>query len=138
MYYHTSARVRKSFSNNCVHVRRSLPDTYCCFGLSIDLLEKMSNDLEFDFHLYLVADGTFGSRKLQWNGVVGDLVSGSAHMAFCPLSVTSARSVAYTHISHCFRINSATYAIECVIFGFRFTGHSGSTFPRRISIAACL
>ncbi|KAL4149546.1 hypothetical protein QTP88_003474 [Uroleucon formosanum] len=72
--------------------KKSLPETYCCFGLSIDLLEKMSKDLEFDFHLYLVADGTFGSRKLQWNGVVGELVSGTAHMAFCPLSVTSTRS----------------------------------------------
>ncbi|XP_050537258.1 glutamate receptor ionotropic, NMDA 3A-like isoform X2 [Daktulosphaira vitifoliae] len=67
-------------------------DTFCCFGLVIDLLEKMSSDLEFDFHLYLVADGLFGSRKIKWNGVVGDLVSGSAHMAFCPLSITSARS----------------------------------------------
>ncbi|XP_015380519.1 PREDICTED: glutamate receptor ionotropic, NMDA 3B-like [Diuraphis noxia] len=72
--------------------KKSLPETYCCFGLSIDLLEKMSKDMDFDFHLYLVADGTFGSRKLQWNGVVGELVSGTAHMAFCPLSVTSTRS----------------------------------------------
>lgn len=57
----------------------------------------MSKDLKFDFHLYLVADGTFGSQKLQWNGVIGDLVSGSAHMAFCPLSVTSTRSVPNSH-----------------------------------------
>lgn len=71
---------------------RSLPEKFCCFGFSIDLLEKMSKDLDFDFHLYLVADGTFGSRKQwQWTGVVGDLISGSAHIAFCPLSVTSAR-----------------------------------------------
>ncbi|XP_050436256.1 glutamate receptor ionotropic, NMDA 3A-like isoform X2 [Adelges cooleyi] len=69
-----------------------MPETYCCYGLSIDLLEKMAKDLEFDFHLYLVADGSFGSRKIKWNGVVGDLVSGSAHMAFCPLSITSGRS----------------------------------------------
>lgn len=89
----TSLRVaREHCVKLCFCSFRSLPDTYCCFGLSIDLLEKMSKDLEFDFHLYLVADGTFGTRKLQWNGVVGDLVSGSAHMAFCPLSVTSARS----------------------------------------------
>ncbi|VVC31376.1 Hypothetical protein CINCED_3A009974 [Cinara cedri] len=72
--------------------KKSHPESYCCFGLSIDLLEKMSEDLGFDFHLYLVADGTFGSRKLRWNGVIGDLVSGTAHMAFCPLSVSSRRS----------------------------------------------
>lgn len=74
----------------------TLPNTYCCFGLSIDLLEKMSKDLEFDFHLYLVADGTFGSQKIHWNGVVGELVSGTAHMAFCPLSVTSTRLTSNT------------------------------------------
>lgn len=85
------------FSITCINIiiiiHRSLPEAYCCFGYSIDLLEKMSKDLEFDFHLYLVTDGTFGTQKLQWNGVVGDLVSGSAHMAFCPLSVTSTRFV---------------------------------------------
>ncbi|XP_056634899.1 uncharacterized protein LOC130443981 [Diorhabda sublineata] len=106
--------------------------TNCCYGLSMDLLENVAQELEFDFRLYIVADGLFGSRTVQmnnkrserdvgkkflsyrfkdghvkservkelnvddanikWNGIVGDLVSGAAHMSFAALSVSSARS----------------------------------------------
>ncbi|XP_049823043.1 uncharacterized protein LOC109597115 isoform X3 [Aethina tumida] len=105
--------------------------TNCCYGLSMDLLENIAQELEFDFRLYIVADGLFGSRipvksnrtkrdvgkkflsyrfkegqtktdkethlegdelDVKWNGVVGDLVSGAAHMSFAALSVSSARS----------------------------------------------
>ncbi|XP_065352819.1 glutamate receptor ionotropic, NMDA 3A-like isoform X2 [Cloeon dipterum] len=71
----------------------------CCYGLSMDLLENVAQELEFDFHLYLVSDGFYGSRvwskdeqRQRWNGIIGDLVSGAAHMSFAALSVTSARS----------------------------------------------
>ncbi|KAL1498139.1 hypothetical protein ABEB36_008987 [Hypothenemus hampei] len=105
--------------------------TNCCYGLAMDLLENVAQELEFDFRLYIVADGMFGSRiptttinrdrrdvgkkflsyrfkgedensdRVQknknevngkWNGIVGDLVSGAAHMSFAALSVSSARS----------------------------------------------
>ncbi|XP_063361139.1 uncharacterized protein LOC134650177 isoform X1 [Cydia amplana] len=124
--------------------------THCCYGLAMDLLENIAQELEFDFHLYLVEDGLYGSRKLvrsfsklheftnflhdepmftmsenlnyraqfrngfkanskeqysepnyddnideesqKWNGIVGDLVSGSAHMSFAALSVSAARA----------------------------------------------
>ncbi|CAG9830773.1 unnamed protein product [Diabrotica balteata] len=106
--------------------------TNCCYGLSMDLLENVAQELEFDFRLYIVADGLFGSRivkrkgkrserdvgkkflsyrfkddhvksdrvkelnpdevDIKWNGIVGDLVSGAAHMSFAALSVSSVRS----------------------------------------------
>lgn len=119
--------------------------THCCYGLAMDLLENIAQELEFDFHLYIVEDGLYGSRKLvkpfrrleeyksmindyppdqhsyrsqyrngntasseidnsdyieeesddellKWNGIVGDLVSGAAHMSFAALSVSSARA----------------------------------------------
>ncbi|XP_046678096.1 uncharacterized protein LOC124365971 isoform X2 [Homalodisca vitripennis] len=72
--------------------------TNCCYGLSMDLLENIAQELEFDFHLYIVSDETYGSRVVQsngeikWNGIVGDLVSGAAHMSFSALSVSSPRS----------------------------------------------
>ena len=86
--------------------------TNCCYGLAMDLLENIAQELEFDFHLYIVGDGLFGSRTrdvhpphpsrpqttleeesdTKWNGIVGDLVSGAAHMSFAALSVSSARS----------------------------------------------
>lgn len=116
--------------------------THCCYGLAMDLLENIAQELEFDFHLYIVEDGLYGSRKLvkpfhklneyrsltsnvrtnqesyrsqyrngfkgleegytyaddidedneKWNGIIGDLVSGAAHMSFAALSVSAARA----------------------------------------------
>lgn len=63
----------------------------------MDLLENVAEELEFDFQLYIVADGLFGSRtfagngEVKWNGIIGDLISGAAHMSFSPLSVSSSR-----------------------------------------------
>uniref|UniRef100_A0A1S4GQ96 Ionotropic receptor NMDAR3 n=1 Tax=Anopheles gambiae TaxID=7165 RepID=A0A1S4GQ96_ANOGA len=139
--------------------------TRCCYGLSMDLLQKLATEINFDFHLYIVHDGLFGRRvppppeptepptnvrkpavathvesqskfdaqsgrslkrgsKLKlsqaginatardegpqypfevpaappvrtrqlWNGVIGDLISGTADLSFAPLSVSKARS----------------------------------------------
>lgn len=63
----------------------------------MDLLENVAEELEFDFQLYIVADGLFGTKTLadngeaKWNGIVGDLVSGAAHLSFSALSVSSSR-----------------------------------------------
>ncbi|GFU58513.1 glutamate receptor ionotropic, NMDA 3A [Trichonephila clavipes] len=42
----------------------------CCAGISIDLLRTLSEDLNFGFDLYLVADGYFGTKRGNhgWNG----------------------------------------------------------------------
>ncbi|KAF8766864.1 Glutamate receptor ionotropic like protein [Argiope bruennichi] len=76
----------------------------CCAGISIALLLALSRDLGFEFDLYLVADGFFGTmRGKEWNGITADLVSGAAHMTFAAFSMTSARqqvidfSVPYFH-----------------------------------------
>lgn len=110
--------------------------TNCCYGLAMDLLENIARELQFDFRLYIVADGLFGTRvsdshgrpkrdvgkaylnyrfkqdgifkthqngapevyeedsdeDVKWNGIVGDLASGAAHMSFAALSVSSPRS----------------------------------------------
>lgn len=39
--------------------------TNCCYGLSMDLLENIAQELEFDFRLYIVADGMFGSKTVK-------------------------------------------------------------------------
>uniref|UniRef100_A0A182X555 Ionotropic glutamate receptor C-terminal domain-containing protein n=1 Tax=Anopheles quadriannulatus TaxID=34691 RepID=A0A182X555_ANOQN len=36
--------------------------TRCCYGLSMDLLQKLATEINFDFHLYIVHDGLFGRR----------------------------------------------------------------------------
>ncbi|XP_053228546.1 glutamate receptor ionotropic, NMDA 3B [Podarcis raffonei] len=73
----------------------SVPAEYrkCCYGYCIDLLEKLAEDLPFDFDLYIVGDGKYGAWKNgRWTGLVGDLLSGTAHMAVTSFSINSARS----------------------------------------------
>uniref|UniRef100_A0A3Q2GLP0 Glutamate receptor n=1 Tax=Cyprinodon variegatus TaxID=28743 RepID=A0A3Q2GLP0_CYPVA len=73
----------------------SLPLEYkkCCYGYCIDLLEKLAEDLGFDFDLYIVGDGKYGAWKGgRWTGLVGDLLNGLADMAVTSFSINSARS----------------------------------------------
>ncbi|KAM4547911.1 glutamate receptor ionotropic, NMDA 3B [Odontesthes bonariensis] len=65
----------------------------CCYGYCIDLLEKLAEDLGFEFDLYIVGDGKYGARKGgRWTGLVGDLLNGLADMAVTSFSINSARS----------------------------------------------
>ncbi|XP_067599887.1 glutamate receptor ionotropic, NMDA 3A isoform X1 [Pseudorca crassidens] len=65
----------------------------CCYGYCIDLLEKLAEDMNFDFDLYIVGDGKYGAWKNgHWTGLVGELLSGSAHMAVTSFSINTARS----------------------------------------------
>lgn len=73
----------------------SLPRDYtkCCYGYCIDLLEKLAEDLGFEFDLYIVGDGKYGAWKGgRWTGLVGDLLNGLADMAVTSFSINSARS----------------------------------------------
>uniref|UniRef100_A0A8V5HAD7 Glutamate receptor n=1 Tax=Melopsittacus undulatus TaxID=13146 RepID=A0A8V5HAD7_MELUD len=73
----------------------SVPRAYkkCCYGYCIDLLEKLAEDMSFAFELYIVGDGKYGAWKNgRWTGLVGDLLSGTAHMAVTSFSINSARS----------------------------------------------
>uniref|UniRef100_A0A8C2X3Z6 Glutamate receptor n=1 Tax=Cyclopterus lumpus TaxID=8103 RepID=A0A8C2X3Z6_CYCLU len=65
----------------------------CCYGYCIDLLEKLSEDLGFEFDLYIVGDGKYGALKGgRWTGLVGDLLNELADMAVTSFSINSARS----------------------------------------------
>ncbi|KAI4789561.1 hypothetical protein KUCAC02_035165 [Chaenocephalus aceratus] len=65
----------------------------CCYGYCIDLLEKLAEDLDFQFDLYVVGDGKYGAWKGgRWTGLVGDLMNGLADMAATSFSINSARS----------------------------------------------
>ncbi|XP_030290617.1 glutamate receptor ionotropic, NMDA 3A [Sparus aurata] len=73
----------------------SVPTDYkkCCYGYCIDLLEKLAEDMGFTFDLYIVGDGKYGGFKNgRWTGLVGDLLSGAAHLAVTSFSINSARS----------------------------------------------
>ncbi|XP_002734104.2 glutamate receptor ionotropic, NMDA 3A-like [Saccoglossus kowalevskii] len=65
----------------------------CCSGLGIDLIESLRIDVEFNYNLYLVADENHGAfENGQWNGMVADLLNGTADLALSSFSITSERS----------------------------------------------
>ena len=47
-------------------------------GFAVDLLQRVADMLHFDFEIYLVHDGKFGSRleNGEWNGLIGELLAG--------------------------------------------------------------
>ena len=47
-------------------------------GYLIDLITTLSVRLKFDFELYEVEDGNYGTQNAsgEWNGMIGDLISG--------------------------------------------------------------
>ncbi|XP_043914717.1 glutamate receptor ionotropic, NMDA 1 isoform X4 [Protopterus annectens] len=71
----------------------------CCFGFCIDLLIKLAKTLNFTYEVHLVADGKFGtqervnnSNKKEWNGMMGELLSGLADMIVAPLTINNERA----------------------------------------------
>ncbi|CAL1526333.1 unnamed protein product [Lymnaea stagnalis] len=68
----------------------------CCAGLSIDLLKRLSEKLNFEVDLFEVADGSYGSpinkNETDWNGMLGMLIHGQADMAMGALAITPERS----------------------------------------------
>ncbi|XP_077980001.1 glutamate receptor ionotropic, NMDA 2D-like isoform X2 [Glandiceps talaboti] len=66
---------------------------YCCIGLCIDLLLKLSEDLGFNYDLYIVDDQKFGALENgTWNGIVGDILKGKADASIATLLDTADRS----------------------------------------------
>lgn len=62
-------------------------------GYCIDLLEKLSQMNGFEYSVYIVDDGNYGSPQSDgtWNGMIGDLISGNADIAVAPLTITYER-----------------------------------------------
>lgn len=47
-------------------------------GYSVDLIHEVAKMLDFNFEIYLVHDGNFGTKMQngQWNGMIGELLKG--------------------------------------------------------------
>ncbi|KAI6238911.1 Protein CBR-GLR-7 [Aphelenchoides fujianensis] len=70
-------------------------NTFGFQGYCIDLLEYIRADLNFTYEIYLVPDGKFGAMEQtgNWNGMIGQLVSGEADIALGPISQIAEREV---------------------------------------------
>ncbi|XP_037030055.1 uncharacterized protein LOC119069934 isoform X1 [Bradysia coprophila] len=62
-------------------------------GYCIDMIEKLAEDLDFDYELVVPKKGTFGKRIAfnKWDGLVGDLMTGETDIAAAALKMTAER-----------------------------------------------
>ncbi len=53
----------------------------------------LKDRLEFTFEMYEVEDGNWGAKvDDEWNGLIGDLITGKADMVMTSLKITAERS----------------------------------------------
>uniref|UniRef100_A0AAQ5Z058 Glutamate receptor n=1 Tax=Amphiprion ocellaris TaxID=80972 RepID=A0AAQ5Z058_AMPOC len=63
-------------------------------GYCAELASEIAKHVGFSYRLQLVGDGKYGARDSEtkmWNGMVGELVYGSADVAVAPLTITLVR-----------------------------------------------
>jgi len=65
-------------------------------GFNVDLAEALSKILHFNFTFKLVDDGAYGSEVSpgNWNGMIGEVLDGTADFAIADISITSSRASA--------------------------------------------
>lgn len=58
------------------HISRKGNDRFQ--GFAVDLIDEIARMLDFEYEIYLVHDGNFGSKKSngEWNGMIGELLAG--------------------------------------------------------------
>ncbi|GFR79501.1 glutamate receptor ionotropic, NMDA 3A [Elysia marginata] len=65
---------------------------HCCKGLSLEMLDKLSVDLNFRYVLYFVNNTDYGTLKDgAWTGMVGDVINDVADVVIGAFSMTAAR-----------------------------------------------
>ncbi|XP_012929240.1 glutamate receptor ionotropic, NMDA 1 isoform X1 [Heterocephalus glaber] len=96
--------------------RHTVPQ--CCYGFCIDLLIKLARTMNFTYEVHLVADGKFGtqervnnSNKKEWNGMMGELLSGQADMIVAPLTINNERAQ-YIEFSKPFKYQGLTILVK--------------------------
>lgn len=80
----------KYFINNFNKIHKK-----CCTGYIVNLLQKLSNDLNIDFELYIFPKedyGKYDNKSQLWSGAINHLISDVAHLIVGPFSMTEERA----------------------------------------------
>ena len=103
-YYNQNSEPKCEKGLLCKEAVHGSPDNHvnkweetCCIGMIMDILGIVAKDLQFLFDIYLVEDGFYGDLeyidgKLQWNGLVKDILMDKIDVAMAPMTPTSSRS----------------------------------------------
>jgi len=74
---------------------------FCCVGASLDFLEFLQRDLNFEARIYLNPDGQYGvfnDSTGKWNGIVQELVEGRAMLSLeMGLNMRRAAVISFAH-----------------------------------------
>ncbi|XP_059850352.1 glutamate receptor ionotropic, NMDA 1-like [Hypanus sabinus] len=104
--------------NSTVPGRPIVPQ--CCYGFCIDLLIKLASTpaLNFTYEVHLVHDGKFGtqervnnSNRKEWNGMMGELLSGLGDMIVAPLTINNERAQ-YIEFSKPYKYQGLTILVK--------------------------
>ncbi|KAH8021854.1 hypothetical protein HPB51_018703 [Rhipicephalus microplus] len=62
-------------------------------GFCVDLLDKLSQELNFKYELHVMSDGARGAPNDtgHWSGMIGDVIAGKADVALADLTITEMR-----------------------------------------------
>ncbi|XP_037578105.1 glutamate receptor ionotropic, kainate 2 [Dermacentor silvarum] len=62
-------------------------------GFCVDLLDKLSAEMDFKYELHVVADSKRGSPNASghWDGMIGEVIAGRADLALADLTITEHR-----------------------------------------------
>lgn len=84
-------------------------------GFGIELIDKLSQKLGFNYTFILQEDGAYGSLNREtgeWNGMLREIMDGRADLAITDLTITSEREsatdftmVKFNYIFFAFKIN---------------------------------
>ena len=85
--------------------------------LSIDLLTKFADDLQFEFELTRVADPKWGvlGRDGKWNGLMEAVVEKRFDMALTSLKVNAEREAAVDFTAPFLESGCGNYWINCLL-----------------------
>ncbi|XP_050676375.1 ionotropic receptor 25a [Leptidea sinapis] len=83
-------------------------------GYCIDLIEKMAEEMGFDYEIVTPKIGGFGSRQPNgtWNGIVGDLTTGETDIAVAALTMTAEREEVIDFVAPFFEQTGILIAIR--------------------------
>jgi len=66
-------------------------------GIAMDIATEMSQILGFNFTMKIVDDGAYGGQDAHgnWNGMLGEVMDGTADFCIADISITAARAAAF-------------------------------------------
>ena len=89
---HLDLAFRRFYFEKKLHISNRTEPVYCCYGISIDILRKLSKDMQFSYDLYVAMGNDSGvMERGQWTGAVADVIAGAADMIAGPFFVNSVR-----------------------------------------------